>query len=69
MEPAPRPGLYLTVTVFSLNMFGDAARGLLYPRLKDGVSNMSLFPYIGAGFAVDLNGIVLGAGKTATLAF
>lgn len=27
---------------------------------QDGVSNMSLFPYIGAGFAVDLNGIILG---------
>jgi len=27
---------------------------------QGGVSNMSLFPYVGAGFAVDLNGIILG---------
>ena len=38
MEMAPRlafwPGLCLTVTVFSLNMFGDAVRDLLDPRLR-----------------------------------
>ena len=38
MEIAPRlafwPGLCLTVTVFSLNMFGDAVRDLLDPRLR-----------------------------------
>jgi hypothetical protein len=27
---------------------------------QGGVSNMSLFPYIGAGLAVDLNGVILG---------
>ena len=38
MEVAPRlafwPGLCLTITVFSLNMFGDAVRDLLDPRLR-----------------------------------
>ena len=38
MELAPRlalwPGLCLTVTVYSLNMFGDAMRDLLDPRLR-----------------------------------
>ena len=40
MEMAPRlalwPGLCLTVTVYSLNMFGDAVRDLLDPRLRGG---------------------------------
>ena len=40
MEQAPRlalwPGLCLTVTVYSLNMFGDALRDLLDPRLRGG---------------------------------
>ena len=40
MERAPRlafwPGLCLTITVFSLNMFGDAVRDLLDPRLRGG---------------------------------
>ena len=40
MEAAPRlafwPGLCLTITVFSLNMFGDAVRDLLDPRLRGG---------------------------------
>ena len=38
MEIAPRlalfPGLALTITVWSLNMFGDAMRDLLDPRLR-----------------------------------
>ena len=38
MEVAPRlallPGLCLTITVYSLNMFGDAMRDLLDPRLR-----------------------------------
>ena len=38
MEMAPRlafwPGLCLTITVFSLNMFGDALRDLLDPRAE-----------------------------------
>ncbi len=38
MELAPRlalwPGLFLTVTVYCLNMFGDAVRDLLDPRLR-----------------------------------
>ncbi len=40
MEVAPRlalwPGLCLTVTVYSLNLFGDAMRDLLDPRLRGG---------------------------------
>ena len=38
MEVAPRlalwPGLFLTVTVYCLNMVGDAVRDLLDPRLR-----------------------------------
>ena len=30
------PGLALTITVYSLNMFGDAIRDLLDPRLRGG---------------------------------
>ena len=30
------PGLCLTIVVYSLNMFGDAMRDLLDPRLRDG---------------------------------
>ncbi len=40
MEQAPRlalwPGLCLTIVVYSLNMFGDAMRDLLDPRLRGG---------------------------------
>ncbi len=40
MEVAPGlalwPGLALTIVVFSLNMFGDALRDLLDPRLRGG---------------------------------
>ena len=40
MEMAPHltlwPGLCLTITVYSLNMFGDAMRDLLDPRLRGG---------------------------------
>ena len=39
MEQAPWlglwPGLCLTITVYSLSMFGDAVRDLLDPRLID----------------------------------
>ena len=42
MEMAPHlalwPGLLLTITVWSLNMFGDAMRDLLDPRLRGGES-------------------------------
>ena len=42
MEQAPWlalwPGLVLTITVYSLNMFGDAMRDLLDPRLRGGES-------------------------------
>ena len=42
MEQAPWlalwPGLCLTITVYSLNMFGDAMRDLLDPRLRGGES-------------------------------
>ena len=38
MEAAPWialwPGLCLTVTIYCLNMFGDAVRDLLDPRLR-----------------------------------
>ena len=44
MEQAPWlalwPGLCLTVTVYSLNMFGDAVRDLLDPRLRGGVGRL-----------------------------
>ena len=30
------PGFALTITVYSLNMFGDAMRDLLDPRLRGG---------------------------------
>ena len=40
MEMAPRlalwPGVFLTLVVYSLNMFGDAVRDLLDPRLRGG---------------------------------
>ena len=40
MEMAPRlalwPGLCLTIVVYSLNMFGDALRDLLDPRMRGG---------------------------------
>ena len=40
MEQAPWlalwPGLCLTITVYCLNMFGDALRDLLDPRLRGG---------------------------------
>ena len=40
MEVAPWlalwPGLALTITIYSLNMFGDALRDLLDPRLRGG---------------------------------
>ena len=42
MEVAPHlalwPGLCLTITIYSLNMFGDAVRDLLDPRLRGGES-------------------------------
>ena len=42
MEAAPRlalwPGLYLTTVVYCFNMFGDAMRDLLDPRLRGGES-------------------------------
>ena len=44
MEMAPRlamwPGVALTITVYSLNMFGDAVRDLLDPRLKGGIGRL-----------------------------
>ena len=45
MEMAPWlalwPGLCLTITVYSLNMFGDAIRDLLDPRLRGGEGSYS----------------------------
>ena len=44
MEVAPRlalwPGLCLTVVVYCLNMFGDAVRDLLDPRLRGGAGRL-----------------------------
>ena len=44
MEMAPWlalwPGLCLTIVVYCLNMFGDAVRDLLDPRLKGGVGRL-----------------------------
>ncbi|MDE0026337.1 MAG: ABC transporter permease [Spirochaetaceae bacterium] len=44
MESAPWlalwPGLCLTITVYSLNMFGDAVRDLLDPRLRGGAGRL-----------------------------
>ena len=44
MEVAPRlalwPGLCLTVVVYCLNMFGDAVRDLLDPRLRGRVGRL-----------------------------
>ena len=44
MEAAPHlavwPGLALTVTVYSLNMLGDAVRDLLDPRLIGGAGRL-----------------------------
>ena len=41
MEMAPWlaiwPGVFLTITVYSLNMFGDAMRDLLDPRQRGGM--------------------------------
>ena len=47
MEMAPRlalwPGLCLTFVVYSLNMFGDAVRDLLDPRLRGGVGRIGAY--------------------------
>ena len=44
MERAPWlplwPGVALTVAVYGINMFGDAVRDLLDPRLRGGVGGM-----------------------------
>ena len=44
METAPRlalqPGVCLTITLWSLNLFGDAVRDLLDPRLRGGMGRM-----------------------------
>ena len=34
------PGIFLTIVVYSFNMFGDAVRDLLDPRLRGGVGRM-----------------------------
>ena len=43
MEQAPWlalwPGLFLTITVYSLNMLGDALRDLFDPRLRGGAGS------------------------------
>ena len=36
------PGLCLAIVVFGINMFGDALRDLLDPRLKEGVGRYSI---------------------------
>ena len=37
------PGLALTITIYSLNMFGDAVRDLLDPRLRGGVARTGAY--------------------------
>ena len=47
MEQAPHlalwPGVFLTITVYAMNNFGDAVRDLLDPRLRGGSSNYGGF--------------------------
>ena len=35
------PGIFLTIVVYSFNMFGDAVRDLLDPRLRGGAGRFS----------------------------
>ena len=53
MEQAPWlalwPGLCLTILVYSLNMFGDALRDLLDPRLRGGGGRLGSQYYIRRG--------------------
>ena len=53
IEMAPRlaiwPGVALTVVVYCLNMFGDAVRDLLDPRLRGGGGGAGLGGGGGAG--------------------
>ena len=37
------PGLCLTIVVYSLNMFGDAVRDLLDPRLRGGSGRLGAY--------------------------
>ncbi len=37
------PGLCLTIVVYSLNMFGDAVRDLLDPRLRGGGGRLGAY--------------------------
>ena len=47
MEKAPWvplwPGIAISITIFSMNMFGDAMRDLLDPRLRGGIGGMGAF--------------------------
>ena len=58
MEMAPRlalwPGLCLTIVVYSLNMFGDAMRDLLDPRLRGGEGSYGAAGKRKRGFLVRL---------------
>ena len=38
-ELALYPGLYLALVIFGLNIFGDAVRDLIDPRLRGGVGH------------------------------
>ncbi len=53
MEQAPWlalwPGLCLTIVVYSLNMFGDAVRDLLDPRLRGAVGRLGAPRQVGSG--------------------
>ena len=55
MEKAPRlalwPGLCLTIVIYSLNMFGDAVRDLLDPRLRGGAGHPGAYGAKSAGKA------------------
>ena len=58
MEQAPWlalwPGLCLTITGYSLNMFGDAVRDLLDPRLRGGVGRLGAARPAGADAATSV---------------
>jgi hypothetical protein len=57
MEQAPWmalwPGIALSVAVYGINMFGDALRDLLDPRLRGGIGGMGTFGMERARKALD----------------
>ena len=45
------PGLALSIVVFGINMFGDAVRDLLDPRMRGGIGRFGLLPLTSFGKA------------------